>query len=53
MTKVEINNKYSHVLPFTKLQSRLSTAIIFAYLGYKEDVMLIVLRLSHRTRAYF
>ena len=39
-------------LPFTNLQSRLASAIILSYVDFQEEVMLIVLRLSHGSRAY-
>ena len=52
-SSVGINQEYTHTLPFIKIQSRLPSAMILAYFGYREEVITVMLSLSHKTRAYF
>ena len=51
-SRVQINPQYLRVMPLLKLQSRAVTATILAYIDYKHNVILLVLGLSHKARAY-
>ena len=51
-SSVEIKEIYLKKLPFDKIPSRLPTAIILAYFDLNEVVISVMLRLSHRSRAY-
>ena len=50
--KVEIKTEYLKKLPLEGLPSRLVTALVLAYVDVKEWVICLLLRLSHKTRAY-
>ena len=39
-------------LPIEGLKSRLSVVLIFSYVGFTHEVMPILQRMSHKTRAY-
>ena len=41
-----------HVLPFGKIKSRLPTAVIISFIDFREEMILLMRRLSHKTRAY-
>ena len=47
-----VDEQLIHSYPIPGLKSRLSSAVIFSYLGLKKDVSRIVMVLSRRSRAY-
>ena len=49
---VEIIDAYKKALPFLGLKSRVPVAVVFAFYGYKEEVLPLLQTLSHSTRAY-
>ena len=51
-TKVKIQDKLKKSLPFKSIQSRLPTATILAYTGYMREVIILLQRLSHGSRAF-
>ena len=51
-TRINFKKEHARALPFKELKSRLATAEVLAFLDYSDDVILIMLRLSHITRAY-
>ena len=51
-TEVPIKDEYRKLLPFGSLQSRNAVAIIFSLYGDSDQVLEIMRRASHRTRAY-
>ena len=44
--------EFYSALPFIKIKSRLATAIILSYHGYREEVIQMLLCLNHISRAY-
>ena len=50
--KVPIKESYLKCLPFSFLQSRNVIAGFLSFLGFESEVLQILQRLSHRTRAY-
>ena len=51
-TKVPIEETYLKEVPFDAIDSRGAIATVWTFLGYKHEVIEILQRLSHRTRAY-
>ena len=49
---VNIKDKYKKDLPLNGIRSRLATALVLGYLGYREKVIILMQHISHRTRAY-
>ena len=49
---VSIKDKYKQVLPLRGIKSRIATALVLGYLGYREKVIVLMQHISHRTRAY-
>ena len=49
---VEIRTNFMKCQPIEGLQSRLPVVTIFAYMGFKHEVMPILQQMSHKTRAY-
>ena len=50
--KVFIKDKYLESLPFGKLESRYSTAIMLSYFGDNEEVYRLMQTVNHKTRAF-
>ena len=51
-SQVQIKKNLQKNLPFHQIKSRLATATVLSYVDFKEEVILMVLKLSHQTRAY-
>ena len=49
---VPIKQELSKVLPFDGLQSRNVHAMVLTYLGFKEDVFVVMQKTNHKSRAY-
>ena len=49
---MKINSNLVRSLPFGALQARSVIAIVFSYADYKDQVIRLILRLSHNARAY-
>ena len=50
--RVEIKADQLSSLPFKDLQSRVCTATILQYTGYQQQIILLLQKLSHKSRAY-
>ena len=51
-SKVKIRDEYLKVLPIDTIHSRAATATIFAFFEFKLVAIVLLQRLSHRSRAY-
>ena len=51
--KVKISNKLLKKLPIKKLESRYAMAVVLSFYGDSMEVLELMQRLSHGTRAYF
>ena len=50
--KVLIKEEFKKVLPLHDLQSRNVTGTVLSYVDYREEVVVILQNLNHKTRAY-
>ena len=51
-SRIKIKQEHALVMPLGKIQSRLPSATILAYMDFKDEVVLLMMRLNHKTRAY-
>ena len=51
-SQVPIKPEYCKCFPFVSLQSRAATATILMFTGYDDDLIPLILLLSHIARAY-
>ena len=50
--KVPIKEEFKKILPLHDLQSRNVTGTVLSYVDHREEVVVILQNLSHKTRAY-
>ena len=52
MTEVKIKGKYLKAMPVKQIKSRVATALVLSFFGYRDYVIAILACLSHESRAY-
>ena len=50
--EVSIKDERRKLMPFAKMQSRVTVAIMLGFLGDSDEILNLMQRLSHTTRAY-
>ena len=49
---VSMKDERRKLIPFAKMQSRVTVAIMLGFLGDSDEILNLMQRLSHTTRAY-